>query len=601
MKVLKTAKGMIDRHFGKKTLTMSDLPAGTAVVSFDIFDTLVVRSVNEPKDIFRLMEKETGIEGFYEKRIEAERKARSKKQSKEVTLEEIYACFNGVSENEINEFCERELDTELGACKGNERLIRFYNECVKKKKVILVSDMYLTSEMMRKILDRCGITGYDGLFISGEIGASKRSGELYRYVLNRLGVKKNRVTHIGNDILSDYIIPKREGMHAIKIHAVKEDVPVRQHKERAVLEVNVDDQNYGGVFSLVRSVVSNNDSGIRMDIAAIEKYEHRENVRFLQSFGCRLYYVGASCGKLRKQLIVFKKLRTLIKREGYQCVHIHADTANKLLISGLSAKTAGVPKVILHSHSSGIDGGRIRLKLIIHRLCRRLLKYVATDFVSCSELATEWMFPNVDRSRVKIINNGVALDRFRFNEEVRCRVRKELGIDEEILVGHVGRFIYQKNHEYLIDIMKRVTDDGINAKLLLIGTGVDEDAIRAKTESLGLSDRVLFYGTSDRVNELMQAMDVFVMPSRFEGLPIVGVEAQAAGLPVVFSDKITREAAVLKNAVFCPITKAAVQEWAEHVKRCAEQQVPRSQGAVMMKERGFDISDVVAAFLELYS
>ena len=156
-------------------------------------------------------------------------------------------------------------------------------------------------------------------------------------------------------------------------------------------------------------------------------------------------------------------------------------------------------------------------------------------------------------------------------------------------------------YEPVIHIMKTVSDKCVNAKLLLIGAGDDEKKIRILTEKLGLGDRVIFYGTSDKVNELMQAMDIFVLPSRFEGLPIVGVEAQAAGLPVIFSDKITRSVALTDNSFFCPITDKAIGKWAELIESSANKNIDRYFAYKVLKDKSFDIDDTVNSFLSLYT
>ena len=377
-------------------------------------------------------------------------------------------------------------------------------------------------------------------------------------------------------------------------------VSIPKINQHAVLEVNVDDQNFGGVFSLVKNVIEHNKSGIRIDIAAIEPFDNSDNLRILNSAGCRVFQIGAQCNKLIKQIRVFKNLKQLLKKEGFSCVHIHADTANKLLVSGLASKKCNVKKIIFHSHSSGIDGNHRFIKLIAHRLCRRFLKCIGTDFVSCSDLAARWMFPNVAENKVTIINNGITLTKYRFNREIRDCVRSELHIADALLIGHVGRFNYQKNHEYIIRIMKSVSEKAPTAKLLLVGTGENQTDIRNLAQKLGLLDRVIFFGTSEHVNELMQAMDVFILPSRFEGLPIVGVEAQASGLPVIFSDAITRKANLTDNISFLPITDEAVNLWADTILDEAKKTINRVEAYSVLENKGFDISSTVNSFLTLY-
>ena len=173
------------------------------------------------------------------------------------------------------------------------------------------------------------------------------------------------------------------------------------------------------------------------------------------------------------------------------------------------------------------------------------------------------MFPNVKANKITIIHNGVDLDKFRFDPENRAAVRNAWGLEDAFVLGHVGRFEYQKNHEYLVDIFAAVKQRVPNAKLFLVGEGSLQEDIRKKVDALGLSDDVIFAGLSREVAKLLSGFDVFVLPSHFEGLPIVGVEAQAAGLPVLFADTITKEAKLTEDSWFLPIGENDVAQWAE--------------------------------------
>ena len=365
-----------------------------------------------------------------------------------------------------------------------------------------------------------------------------------------------------------------------------------------VLEVNVDDKDSGGVYALVRNVIINNKSDVKIDIASIEKFEKQSNIDALKEHNCDVFYVGYTGQKFKKQIEVYKNLKKLVKDNKYEYVHIHADTSNKLLVSGLAAKSGNVPNIILHSHSAGIDGNHRKMKKFIHLLFRPFLKYVGTKFVSCSDYAAKWMFPNV--KNVTIINNGVDLDRFKYSEVIREKVRSELRCKDELLIGHVGRFLYQKNHEYLMLIMEEIAKRGIDARLLLVGEGELQQDIKNMVKEKGLEKQVIFYGLSNRVNELMQAMDVFLFPSHFEGLPIVGVEAQASGLPVIFSDKITREGKLTDDVTYLPIEKSTVDMWIKNIEKFKDKKTDRESVYLQLKEKKFDIRDTVDSFLGLY-
>lgn len=371
--------------------------------------------------------------------------------------------------------------------------------------------------------------------------------------------------------------------------------------KKKVLEVNVDDLNMGGVYGLVKNVIINNENrNIQIDIASIEHFANRANVDMFNSLGTHVFYVGYEGNKLVKQIKCFINLRNLIKKGNYEYIHIHADVANKLFTSGLAAKSAGVNKVILHSHAAGVDGEHRKLKKCLHILCRRFLKYIATDYVACSDVAGQWMFPNVDLKKVYLINNGVDLEKFKFDELTRNRIRKDLKLEDEVLIGHVGRFCYQKNHDYFYSILEILKNKKIPSKLLLIGEGPDEQAFKEKLKQLQLENDVIFWGVSNKVQELFMAMDVFVLPSHFEGLPIVGVEAQATGLPVIFSNKITTSAKLTDNVAFLGIEAEDAAKWVDTIISYKNNAVNRKEAYSLLKEKKFSIQDTVNSFLNLY-
>jgi len=367
-----------------------------------------------------------------------------------------------------------------------------------------------------------------------------------------------------------------------------------------VLEVNVDDLNMGGVFSLVKNVILNRDPDIQIDIAAIERFANVEHKRMFQKLGTEVYDIGYDGNKWKKQLVCYWRLKKLLKTEDYDAVHIHGDVANKLLVSGLAAKHGKVKKIILHSHASGVDGNHRAMKILIHKLCRNLLKNVGSEYVACSDLAAEWMFPHIKKEQIVIVNNGVDLDRFRFCEEIREIQRKKLGAENQLLIGHVGRFCYQKNHDYLLAVISEVKKRGIKAKFLLVGEGPEEERIKRKVKEEDLGEYVIFYGVSDQIQELFQAMDIFVLPSHFEGLPIVGVEAQAAGLPVIFSDKITREARLTENVAYLGIEQENLTEWADRIQEFAAADIRREKTYYELKKRKFRVRDTAESFFALY-
>lgn len=223
----------------------------------------------------------------------------------------------------------------------------------------------------------------------------------------------------------------------------------------------------------------------------------------------------------------------------YQIVHSNMNTLSAFPL--FAAWLAGVPVRILHNHSTSSPGETKRnmMKFIL----RPFAKLFANRYFACSYLAGEWMYGKkmMDSGKVIIINNAIDLKKYAFDPEKRKALRKELGLKNEFVVGHVGRFMFQKNHDFLIDVFAEVLKKCPQAMLLLIGDGPLKSKIENKVKLLGIESHVKFLGLRKDVQNLYNVMDLFVLPSHYEGLPVVGVEAQVNGLPLLVSDCVTQE------------------------------------------------------------
>lgn len=264
------------------------------------------------------------------------------------------------------------------------------------------------------------------------------------------------------------------------------------------------------------------------------------------------------------------------------------------------AKFFGIPHRIIHSHNSNFEykvGWKKKLLIGFNKV---LLNWSATDYFACSEKAGNWMFGN--DHPFTVIHNAIDTTPFLYNEEIRKKKRKELGIADEFVIGHVGRFSYQKNHSYLIDIFHAFHEKHPHSLLLLIGGSVEDGSYlentKEKVRRLGLETSVKFLGMRNDVPELMQTMDCFLFPSLFEGLCFVGIEAQASGLPCFFSDTITCELGITNLAHFISLKESPVH-WAD----CIEQysHISRRNMQVEIAEAGYDIDNEVQKVQAFYS
>jgi glycosyltransferase involved in cell wall biosynthesis len=262
--------------------------------------------------------------------------------------------------------------------------------------------------------------------------------------------------------------------------------------------------------------------------------------------------------KNRRQLMEFFR-----NHPEYQIVHMHVSSVSYMTPLKI-ATMANVPTRVIHSHSSKPERGSIHK--ILHMINQRKIKKYATNYFACSDVAAKWLYGDhlCNKLDIQLINNSIDARRFSFNSEVRESVRKELGINDKFMIGHVGRFQEVKNHKFLVDIFKEIHNIYPNSILMLIGCGELEDEIKNKVIKLGLEDTVMFMGVRSDIPELLQAMDVFLFPSLYEGLPVTLVEAQAAGLRIIASDSITEEICLTDLVKFLSLKQPA-SEWAKEV------------------------------------
>ena len=297
-----------------------------------------------------------------------------------------------------------------------------------------------------------------------------------------------------------------------------------------------------------------------------------------------------------------KKLREVLENGNYRIIHSHINTLSVFPL--FAAKRAGVPIRIAHSHSTT---NKKEWKKNLLKMCLKpFSKLYATHYFCCSEFAGRWLFGNkkYDIGEVFLLNNAIDLEKFVYNEKIRKDKRYELGIKDEILViGHIGRFVEQKNHERLIEIFSELHKQNNNSILLLAGQGPLQDKIKQRVKILGLENFVKFLGQRNDAVELYQAFDVLLLPSLYEGLPVVGVEAQAAGLLCLFSDDMTKEVKILETTKLVSLT-IDNKKWADLLINLYKKN-KRINTYDEMKKNGFNIKEEVKKlenkYIEIYN
>ena len=263
-----------------------------------------------------------------------------------------------------------------------------------------------------------------------------------------------------------------------------------------------------------------------------------------------------------------RQVKKILREGQYAIVHSHINTLSVFPL--FAATCAGVPVRIAHSHSttSPQEFKRNVAKLLL----RPFAKLFATHYFACTEHAGRWLFGNraFDKGRVTVMNNAIDLDRFKPNEAARAAKRRELGIgDGTLVLGHVGRFATVKNHDFLVDVFANVHAQNPDSVLLLVGQGPLEDEIKKKVARLGLADAVIFAGQRDDVDEYYRAMDVFLLPSLYEGLGMVLIEAQASGCRALASENVPAVAKATELLEFVPLANGAAA-WAAAVLKNAD-------------------------------
>lgn len=264
----------------------------------------------------------------------------------------------------------------------------------------------------------------------------------------------------------------------------------------------------------------------------------------------------------------------------YSIVHCHLDTMSAYPLS--VAKRYNIPVRIAHSHTA--------IQIIDYKYPFRMISKVviplyANKLFACGKNAGEWMFPNKSFETLK---NAIALNRYVYNPVSACSKKKELGIEKKYVIGHVGSFSATKNHDYLIDVFKNVIEKKPDSILMLVGEGNLESKIRKKVKKLSLANSVIFMGQRADIPELLEAMDLFMFPSLYEGLGLAFIEAQASGLPCIISDKVPTEASIASNIVSLSLGNS--MEWANRAIR-ESNRVSRANNIEAMKKSGYDIRE----------
>jgi len=283
----------------------------------------------------------------------------------------------------------------------------------------------------------------------------------------------------------------------------------------------------------------------------------------------------------------------------YTAFHFHTNSLANI-IAFEEAFRSGVRMRIVHSHSSSSNKGKLQsTNIFLHKLHRNRIKRIATNLFACSNEASQWLFGGnkLGDKRVLLLKNGVDVNRFKFNQAIRDQMRLNLGLQEKKVIGHIGSFINVKNHEFLLDIIDNAHKKNPNIRAIFIGDGLLRTHLTTIVKSRKLESIVQFLGVRKDVSNLLSAMDLFIFPSLYEGLPVSLVEVQANGLPALVSDSITNNVKINNNIEYISLHKGT-EYWSQRALIRLESD-KHSTDVQSLIEAGFDISDTVDEYVNI--
>lgn len=362
--------------------------------------------------------------------------------------------------------------------------------------------------------------------------------------------------------------------------------PIRVLQENVIMDP-------GGIESLLMNLYRHMDRNVVQFDFLLHRPQKGTFDDEIESLGGRIYRTEPF-NPFHHQKYLKSMEEVLRAHPEYKIIHAHSELNYWPL---KVAKKLRVPVRIAHSHNAR---STINLKYFFLLYEKLFIKKAASDLFMCSTIAGEWSYgpKAVADGKCVFLKNGIEVEKYAYDEKVRAEVRRKMGLGDKLVIGHVGRFMQQKNHGFLIDIFKNIHDKHPESVLLLVSEGRLLNEMKNKVSRLGLTDAVQFLGFRDDVHELMQAMDVFVLPSLWEGLPFTLVESQCAGLPSVISDVISDEA-IVTDVITKVSLKETADKWADVILE-VYRNTKRKDISDQVRDGGFDIVSTARWLQEFY-
>jgi len=344
--------------------------------------------------------------------------------------------------------------------------------------------------------------------------------------------------------------------------------------------------NMGGIESYILNYYRHMDHQL-ISFDFVTDYTHIAHENLLKDWGCAVYHIPKKKAHIAAHIRELRKL--LQQHAAYDLLYCNVISAS-VLITLLGTRHTSVHTPIVHSHNDSAH------HILSHVICKNLLRFKRLEAFACSYEAGKFMFGN---RKFRVINNAIEVDSFRRSSRAQSELQRECAItDSQLIVGHIGKFCYQKNTLFLLHVFAKLVEIQPNSVLLLVGEGEDYDKVKALIKLLDIEKQVRLLGRRSDIPDLLQVMDVFLLPSRFEGFPLVGVEAQAAGVPCLFSSEITQAIAITDLVEFQSL-KASPEVWAASICSVAEKGKDHTAYKDII-EAGYDIAHEAQALEQLF-
>lgn len=363
-----------------------------------------------------------------------------------------------------------------------------------------------------------------------------------------------------------------------------------------ILHFPIKNSNGGVTRSAIKFWKYIDHSRFQIDFATCSKKLNFE--QGLVDQGCKVHYI--SCYAEQDQQQFCQELREILL-QGYDAIHLNTSWWRSFLAEQV-AREVGIKIIVVHARSSFLDisdDEQRQKELLIHEKCKEAFTpEMATHFLTCSAAAADFLFgPQIPRDRIMLFHNALDISRYSYDETKRIQMRSVLGIEDKFVIGTVGRMSYAKNLLFLVDCFYEIQKIADNAVLLFVGKGELEKDVRGRVDEYHIKDKVIFAGAMDNTEDYLQAMDVFALPSRFEGMPNVLIEAQTAGLQCVTSTNVTKEAKITDHVKFVELIK---KKWVSAILKYVGGYVRKNLDE-QIRNAGYDICREIRILEQIYA